>query len=545
MNIIQKKVDSFQIIPFYSTKEWNILYSETQSYSISVETASYFDKNNLNLIEFEKKHNNYFLLKSLFYSPNSAFYFSINDYERGLFRNLSGENKVIFLPNDLIGEGIKPGSLILSCSTGNYLDDGFGTILDKNEYNNNYTKIVFSNYANTSSFFDEWENRSGGGEVSIESEGLKVGNNITPDQLWLVYKKNIKYDSSKRYKFRIKARKTKDSGLGYFYAGFEGVDVNNNFVNYLGSQSFSSQHYIVASGYHLDPDYTIFTGYLTGYGNPYGTSFSTNNTNGKAHKNVAYFRPLFICNYSNAIGSTYIESFEFGEEISYLLTDNLVSSWLFDEGLLYLNSNNNLFEFVNRIYGKYKFNFYNGRIGYDNSLLYNLIFNGSSSYGKVEDKNELNFKLNDFAYSFWLKLPLSQSNNYNHPTSSNLISFNPIFSKSSERKNFTKYISNGLVTYNHSASVFFPNVSNRDIYKNHIFNSDKGYTYANHYSSITHSVTNIKNPFGEYNSTKIVANVDGYPIRFGLKLTCSLNVEGTNPSYDENFNISLNPSKSY
>ncbi len=80
---------------------------------------------------------------------------------------------------------------------------------------------------------------------------------------------------------------------------------------------------------------------------------------------------------------------------------------------------------------------------------------------------------------------------------------------------------------------------------NYLNNSDKGYTYVKHYSSITHNDTNIKNPFGEYNSTKIVANVDGYSIRFGLKLTCSLNVEGTNPSYDENFNISLKPSKSY
>lgn len=180
---------------------------------------------------------------------------------------------------------------------------------------------VFVETFDDSNSIAQWESFSGNGEMSVASTAaasaggriLRIGDNAGNDQRWLIHRRLIPYKANTLYKMTVRIRRT--AGSGTVYVGMAGVAVDGTtWVNTAGSNTAtSSQHYFVASNINPPTTFTIYTGYLLGWGSPNG---GVSGGFYRVHADVRYIRPLIIVNYSNAAGTTDIDFVEI-EEYDY------------------------------------------------------------------------------------------------------------------------------------------------------------------------------------------------------------------------------------
>jgi hypothetical protein len=168
---------------------------------------------------------------------------------------------------------------------------------------------------------EQWESFVGSGEMNIFSTAaasaggriLRIGDNAGNDQRWLIHRRLIPYKANTLYKMTVRIRRT--AGSGTVYVGMAGVAADGaTWVNAAGSNTAtSSQHYFVASNVNPPTTFTIYTGYLLGWGSPNG---GVSGGFYRAHADVRYIRPLIVVNYSGAAGTTDIDFVEI-EEYDY------------------------------------------------------------------------------------------------------------------------------------------------------------------------------------------------------------------------------------
>lgn len=180
---------------------------------------------------------------------------------------------------------------------------------------------VFVETFDDSNSIAQWESFSGNGEMSVASTAvasaggriLQIGDNAGDDQRWLIHRRLIPYKANTLYKMTVRIRRT--AGSGTVYVGMAGVAADGTtWVNTAGiNTAMSYQHYFVAS--HINPPttFTIYTGYLLGWGSPNG---GVSGGFYRAHADVRYIRPLIIVNYANAAGTNDIDFVEI-EEYDY------------------------------------------------------------------------------------------------------------------------------------------------------------------------------------------------------------------------------------
>jgi hypothetical protein len=167
-------------------------------------------------------------------------------------------------------------------------------------------------------FGNRWDSFSGSGEVSYTTGGvagnnvLQVGDNSGNDQRWYVYKYSIPYDTHKLYRMFVRVRRT--AGSGTVYLGVCGRDATDSaWVNYAGTNTLSSQHYVVAAGLapgssFSTPTTTEYTGYFKGTSGTGSTGACPSPASpGVLHTNVRYFRPMFLVNYNGVAGTVGID----------------------------------------------------------------------------------------------------------------------------------------------------------------------------------------------------------------------------------------------
>lgn len=157
-----------------------------------------------------------------------------------------------------------------------------------------------------------WWNRSGYGVVSLSSDDDGAYVRVSGGHVWYEWQENIPFNPSVLYKISCRVRQVVDptSGGKLIYCGVAGVAANGStMINTSGSNSHSGQHYIAASGRSLTAGagYTTFTGYFSGNGTPAGGQHQSMDNPAKLYPGVAYFRPIFLLNYSGGNGIADIE----------------------------------------------------------------------------------------------------------------------------------------------------------------------------------------------------------------------------------------------
>lgn len=160
---------------------------------------------------------------------------------------------------------------------------------------------TFKDYFDDTSSLTDWVNYSGSGERSLVSgaltggTALRVGNNSSNDQAWLIHKDSIPYDPNRTYVVRVIAKRTAGSGTAFFgVAGRNATDTA--WVNNSGNNAYTAQFYAAGSGVNLPNEYTVYEGTFGKEGM-------------SLHPNVKYFRPLVLVNYSGVSGITEIDSY--------------------------------------------------------------------------------------------------------------------------------------------------------------------------------------------------------------------------------------------
>lgn len=154
-----------------------------------------------------------------------------------------------------------------------------------------------------------WQVLSGSGEVSTISSTigvgpkiLRLGNNSGNDMVWLAHKHLIPFDPNKTYKMTVRGQQT--LGAGTTYAGFLGVAADGvTFVNAVGANAISSQHYHTLSNTPLTATVADYSGYTQGRANPGLAGIGTVSNPSEVHTNVAFLRPMIIANYNGAAGA--------------------------------------------------------------------------------------------------------------------------------------------------------------------------------------------------------------------------------------------------
>jgi hypothetical protein len=162
------------------------------------------------------------------------------------------------------------------------------------------------NYANRAEFEANWQFFSDGqGEVTFDADGLVAGNNSGNDEIWYYFKQNIPFIKDILYKISVK---TKGNTAGVSYCGFNGVAADGiSFINVNGNDSAGSQHYFAQLASNISAEWQVHSGYCKGNGLPAGGRRPDQNNPGKMYPGVAYIRPMFICNYNNQPGVTYVD----------------------------------------------------------------------------------------------------------------------------------------------------------------------------------------------------------------------------------------------
>jgi prepilin-type N-terminal cleavage/methylation domain-containing protein len=173
--------------------------------------------------------------------------------------------------------------------------------------------IAFPTAANSSNQ-PGWYKSSGSGTITVSGSGADAYARAN-GYIWYIWQENIPFNENAIYKMSCRVRQISDPSLGgkAIYCGWTGVAADGTtLVNYIGSNSYGSQHYAAMLGDALaaDSSYSTFTGYINGWGSPNGTWGKCPNPASpcKMHQNVRYLRPLFILNYADGNGVADIDS---------------------------------------------------------------------------------------------------------------------------------------------------------------------------------------------------------------------------------------------
>ena len=147
------------------------------------------------------------------------------------------------------------------------------------------------------------------GEGELFGKAFKIGNNSGNDYSWFSGNRLIPFNENSLYEMEIRVKET--AGIGTHYAGITAYSKNGTTkVNATGANSFSSQYYFVLSNANLDSEFTTYRGYFKGTsssGN--GGLHNSKDDPGTVHVNVlnGYFTPMFIAQYLNDPGITYVD----------------------------------------------------------------------------------------------------------------------------------------------------------------------------------------------------------------------------------------------
>lgn len=187
-------------------------------------------------------------------------------------------------------------------------------------------------------FAAQWQNQEGSGTAEILTyPGLNFLH--ISGQMWNIHSTNITFNPVKMY--RVTCRLKRSSGAGKLYIGVAGVAANGTtLVNTTGANSYSSQHYVAAFDAFPNNIFTEYVGYFSGTAasGTVGSSPTLGNA-GKLHTNVAYIRPLILCNYSNQVGSYVVDYYKL-EELDIVETSNTTCNGTWQQCQDYNNTEN-------------------------------------------------------------------------------------------------------------------------------------------------------------------------------------------------------------
>ncbi|QFT55575.1 hypothetical protein [Microbulbifer sp. THAF38] len=152
----------------------------------------------------------------------------------------------------------------------------------------------------------------GGGETILGGRSVLLGNDSDDDTVGIHHKDKIPFDPSKLYRVEMRLYKYADTDPDRpIYLGIVGFDKNGVYCNTFGSESLSSQHYVVASGQNVASEWVSYVGYFKGnapgdavIGGAIGGNHIGNPAQLQA--SVRYFSPLALVNYGGT-GRTLID----------------------------------------------------------------------------------------------------------------------------------------------------------------------------------------------------------------------------------------------
>jgi hypothetical protein len=187
----------------------------------------------------------------------------------------------------------------------------------------------FSSYTSLSDVSNNWNFISGAldstSDAFVTDEGhitgnkaLKVGDNSGNDYTRIDSKATFNYNPNKLYEFEIRIK-----GVQYqndnapLYFGMNGLAANGTtYINTLGADSTSSQHYFGASNLQLqgNDEYVVLRGYISGFirdGGSYGGYRPDPMNHARAYTGVKKFEPIILLNYGgggfDGIGTTILD----------------------------------------------------------------------------------------------------------------------------------------------------------------------------------------------------------------------------------------------
>ena len=147
------------------------------------------------------------------------------------------------------------------------------------------------------------------GEGELFGKAFKIGNNTGNDYSWFSGNRLIPFNENSLYEMEIRIKET--AGIGTHYAGIAAYSKNGTTkVNSGGANSHSSQYYFVLSNASIGTEFTTYRGYFKGTsssGN--GGLHNSKDDPGTVHVNAlnGYFTPMFIAQYQNDPGITYVD----------------------------------------------------------------------------------------------------------------------------------------------------------------------------------------------------------------------------------------------
>lgn len=156
---------------------------------------------------------------------------------------------------------------------------------------------------------EDWVKVAGVGTFSFStlSTNVKTGQRAIvadpgPHQ-WFHGPNIVPFDPAKLYRVRFRVKRNSGS-TGAFYLGVAGVAADRTtLVNINGSNTHSSQHYVVAYAWSqsvVPTDFIEYVGYIQGHGAPTGVlAPNTLASPAKMHADVRYLRPMAIFNYTS------------------------------------------------------------------------------------------------------------------------------------------------------------------------------------------------------------------------------------------------------
>lgn len=165
----------------------------------------------------------------------------------------------------------------------------------------------------SSSNVADWVRLAGAGESSLAPESsarggyvLRIGNNEGNDQFYGVHKNLLRVSDAL---IKITARWRRVSGKGGVYFGLGGIAADGvTWVNVDGSNTLSSQHYVLNNAKPTLGEWQTTVGYLRKGATGDGQSAATPRS---LHAQVEYVRPVFLGNYWSVTGEVEFDYFDF------------------------------------------------------------------------------------------------------------------------------------------------------------------------------------------------------------------------------------------
>jgi len=158
----------------------------------------------------------------------------------------------------------------------------------------------------------------GSGDGELRNNYVEFGNNADNDRVWIAGKDIFAYDDTKTY--YIEARFKRVSGTGTVYVGVNGWSNESTKRNVVGSNTFSSQHYIAAAGFSFGEnegtDWVTKRGYFSGHGASSATNSGESpdiNNPKTIHTNATYISPMFIASHPTNNGVVRLDYIEIKE----------------------------------------------------------------------------------------------------------------------------------------------------------------------------------------------------------------------------------------